>query len=119
MSSDSPEVAAIEAAARDYIEGWYTGDTNRMDRALHEELVKRIPGQDGGALRAVTKERMMELTADGGGDSPEAEFEIEVYDVSDGVATAKTVSPEYIDYLHLVKAPDGWKIANVLFITRD
>jgi len=119
MSEDSPEVAAIENAARDYIEGCYTGDTNRMDRALHEELVKRIPGEGGSALRAVTKERMMELTADGGGDSPEAEFEIEVYDVSDSVATARTVSPEYIDYLHLVQTPDGWKIANVLFITRD
>jgi hypothetical protein len=119
MSSDSAEVTAIDAVARDYIEGWYTGDTNRMDRALHEELVKRIPSEGAGALRAVTKARMMELTADGGGEMPDAEFEIEVYDVSDGIASARTVSPEYIDYLHLTKTPDGWKIANVLFRTRD
>lgn len=117
MSSDSAEVTAIEAVARDYIEGWYTGDVERMDRALHADLVKRI--LSGGTFRQWTKERMVEMTASGGGESPEAEFEIEVYDVSDGVATARTVSPEYIDYLHLAKTPDGWKIANVLFITRD
>ena len=117
MKSDSPEVAAIEAVARDYIEGWYTGDVERMDRALHADLVKRI--LSGEEFRQVTKERMVEMTASGGGESPEAEFEIEVYDVSAGIASARTVSPEYIDYLHLAKTPDGWKIANVLFTTRD
>ena len=34
--------AAIRATALDYIEGWYTGDPVRMERALHPELVKRI-----------------------------------------------------------------------------
>ena len=117
MGSDAPEVAAIEAAARDYVEGWYTGDVERIDRALHADLVKRIPTGEG--LQQVTKERMVEMTAGGGGESPDAEFEIEVYDISEGVASARTVSPEYVDYLHLVETPDGWKIANVLFITRD
>ena len=31
--------AAIRATALDYIEGWYTGDPVRMERALHPELV--------------------------------------------------------------------------------
>ena len=120
MSSDSPEVAAVEAVARDYIQGWYAGDVERMDRALHADLVKRIqPDEEPAALRQVTKERMIELTASGGGESREAEFEVEVYDVSAGIASARTVSPEYIDYLHFVRTPDGWKIANVLFRTRD
>lgn len=120
MKSDPTEVAAIEAAARDYIEGWYTGDVERMDRALHADLVKRIQsGEEPGSFRQVTKERMLQLTADGGGDSPDAENEIEVFAISDGIATARTISPEYVDYLHLVETPGGWKIANVLFITRD
>jgi hypothetical protein len=33
---------AIQAAALDYIEGWYAGDAERMERSLHPELVKRI-----------------------------------------------------------------------------
>ena len=117
MKGDSPEVAAIEAVARDYIQGWYTGDVERIDRAFHDDLVKRI--QSGGELRQVSKERMMEMTASGGGEMPDPEFEIEVYDVSVDIATARTVSPEYIDYLQLAKTRDGWKIANVLFMTRD
>ena len=47
---DPHDVAAIEAVAADYIEGWYRGDEARMDRALHDALVKRImvPDEAGG-----------------------------------------------------------------------
>src|SRR5918998_425074 len=34
--------AAIKQTALDYIEGWYAGDAERMERALHPELAKRI-----------------------------------------------------------------------------
>ena len=34
--------AAVRASALDYAEGWYEGNTERMTRALHPELVKRI-----------------------------------------------------------------------------
>lgn len=34
--------SAIRATALDYVEGWYTGDAERMTRAVHPELVKRI-----------------------------------------------------------------------------
>lgn len=33
-ASPNPELAAIEATARDYIEGWFDGDEERMERAL-------------------------------------------------------------------------------------
>src|SRR5215212_307237 len=36
------ESAAIRTTALDYAEGWYAGDGERMGRALHPELVKRI-----------------------------------------------------------------------------
>jgi hypothetical protein len=42
-ASDS---AAIRAAALDYVDGWYEGSANRMARALHPELVKRIVVND-------------------------------------------------------------------------
>jgi hypothetical protein len=32
--------------ALDYIEGWYTGDAARMERALHPDLAKRIVESD-------------------------------------------------------------------------
>lgn len=116
------DVAEIEAVALDYIEGWYAGDVERMDRTLHADLVKRIPVAEDppgeSELRMVTKARMLELTADGGGADPNAKVEILVDDVSNDIATARVVSPDYLDYLHLAKTPDGWKIANVIFHMR-
>src|SRR5829696_9965628 len=38
--------AAIRATALDYIEGWYEGNAERMERALHPELAKRIVNTD-------------------------------------------------------------------------
>jgi hypothetical protein len=116
----SPDLAEVEAIVRDYVEGWYTGDVERMDRALHDELVKRIPGgEDPGSIREVTKNRMLELTAEGGGELPDAMFEILIDDVATDIATVRVLSPEYLDYLHVAKTSDGWKIVNVLFHVRD
>jgi len=119
---DPEDVAAIEAVAADYIEGWYNGDVVRMDRALHDDLAKRTMVQDEGsgshAFRLVTKERIFEMTASGGGGNPDPTFVVAVDDVSGDIATARTVSPEYVDYLQLVKTSDGWRIANVLFRMR-
>ncbi len=110
------EVTEIESVVGDYVKGWYSGDVARMDRALHPELTKRT--LEGEELRGVTKTRMMELTEDGGGDTPNTEFEVEVDDVSSTIASARVLSLEYLDYLHLAKTSDGWKIVNVLFRNR-
>ncbi len=110
----------VESIARDYVEGWYTGDVQRMDRALHDQLSKRIQeSEDPSSLRVVSKSRMLELTANGGGDDPDAEFEIFIDDISTDIATVRVTSPEYLDYLHLAKTSDGWKIVNVLFRNLD
>lgn len=118
----TPDTTEIEAIARDYIDGWYAGDVARMDRALHSELVKRMLEGEGdggtGELRMISKARMLELTAQGGGDMPDAENEVVIDDISSTIASARVLSPEYVDYLHLVKTAAGWKIANVLFHNR-
>ena len=45
--------AAVRASALDYAEGWYEGSTERMARALHPELVKRIVMWDSTTKRSV------------------------------------------------------------------
>ena len=109
---------AVVAAARDYFEGWFDGDVKRMDRALHPDLVKRSPGKDHGAtLGILTKERMLELTATGGGAEYAADrrLDIEVEDLHGDIASVTVRSARYHEYLHLVRTPDGWKIANALW----
>ena len=116
------EKEAVENALRDYIEGWYKGDTARMDSSLHDDLVKRIPIKDSTdvdvQLIMIPKSRMVELTGKGGGESPDAEYQIFVDDIKENIATARLLSLKYLDYLHLVKTNDGWQIANILFTSR-
>jgi hypothetical protein len=115
----SSDRAGVEAAARHYIEGWYAGDATRMDRSLHAELVKRTRRDDDpDTLREVTRARMVEMTTDGDGGGRDAPIQIAIDDVSDGIAAARVVSPDFVDYLHLVSTSDGWRIANVLFRNR-
>ncbi len=52
------EAADVEAVVRDHIHGWHTGDAQRMERSLHDDLVKRSISKDPsapGELRRVTK----------------------------------------------------------------
>jgi hypothetical protein len=107
------DLAAVEATIRDYIEGWYSASPDRMQRCLHDDLVKRTPAE--AELRAVSKERMVQLTAAADEVMADPAFDINVDDISQDIAAARVLSPGYLDYLHLARTPDGWKIANVLF----
>jgi hypothetical protein len=62
---------------------------------------------------------MLELTAGGGGDMADPEYETVVFEVSEDIASVRVTSPEYVDFLQLARATDGWKIVNVLFRNRD
>ena len=110
---------AVENAIRDYIEGWYKGDMARIDRSLHDDLVKRIPQKDNSgphvSLRMVPKSVMVDLTGKGGGEDPDAEYQIFVDHIEKDIATGRVLSPEYLDYLQLAKTHDGWQIVNILF----
>ncbi len=116
------EEAAIRRTALDYIEGWYQGDAARMERALHPDLVKRAPmplptGKE--VLNGASKYSMVEATRAGfGTKSPNAKQKIEVivFDIHDKIASAKVVSGDFVDYLHLLKTEGEWKIVNVLWV---
>src|SRR4051794_8499450 len=62
MTKTLTDETLVTQTVLDYFESWFTGDVERMDRALHPDLVKRGP-----TLAVTTKERMLELTARGEG----------------------------------------------------
>ena len=103
----------VRDAARDYFEGWFDGDAERMDRALHTEFVKREGADE---LGIETKEEMVERTRLGLGKRDTGrEIDVEVVEVYGRIATAVVRSAPYREYLHLVRTADGWKIANALY----
>lgn len=114
------EAQAVEAVIRDYIDGWHAGDAHRMDRSLHDDLVKRTTTGEArpGELSRVTKAQMVQLTHDGGGRSPNAAAQIVVHHVERDIASAQVATKAYLDYLHLAKTSGAWRIVHDLFRSR-
>jgi hypothetical protein len=113
--------AAIRAAALDYIEGFYTGDSARMEQALHADLAKRIvartPGEDA-ALLEMTADQLIQATARGGGTRMPDEqkvADVTILDIFGGMASVKIVAGLWVDYLHIARVNGEWKIVNVLW----
>ncbi len=114
--------AAVKAAALDYIEGAYSGDADRMTRALHPELHKVIPvkmPQTGktrldkmgaGLLIEGTRAKM------GLVDEDKRNIELTILDMAEGLAMVKILSSRYYDYLQMGLIDGQWKIINVLWV---
>ena len=115
---------AVRSVAMDYLEGWFEGDAGRMERALHPELVKRcrgIEGDDPDALETLSAREMIDATADGEGrreDAPDRQIDIRIDHLSGGVASVQCFCHRYVDLLHLIDMPDGWKIVNAAWRLR-
>lgn len=116
--------AGIRAAALDYIDGWYTGDAARMERALHPELAKRIvatdPATGQSRLGQMGAPVLVNQTRQGGGsDIPAASRrnEVRIFDIYNGTASVRVTATGWIDYMHLAKWNSQWKIVNVLWQT--
>ena len=113
--------AAIKQTALDYIEGWYEGNPERMERALHPELAKRIVRtnpQNQSQLGQMSAMSLVLGTRRGGGkDTPKErqQKDVTILDVYENAASVKIVASDWIDYLHMAKFNGRWVIVNVLW----
>ena len=121
------DTLAIKKAALNYIEGWATGDVERIKESVSPELSKRRVASAGdlvyvqdmsqsllcvAALGNAKGVRMQDLTP-GKSLSPE----IKILDIDGTNASVKTWNVKYgfFDYIHLSKAGGRWMIINVLW----
>ena len=115
------DAAAIRACLLDYFEGWFDGDADRMDRALHPGLAKQCLGQDAARsdeLGLTTKDEMVEMTRRGLGrqrDLPDRAIRIDIAGVSGGIANAIVHSAVYTEFALLARTADGWRITATLW----
>jgi hypothetical protein len=121
VTQTAADSSGIRQAALDYIEGYYEGNAERMARAVHPELAKRIVNVDErgryrlGQMSAMT---LVEGTRAGGGrDTPESERrkDVTIFDIYQNAASAKIYASGWVDYLHLAKWNGRWVIINVLW----
>ncbi len=120
-AQDRADSAAIRAAALDYAEGWYTGDSTRMARALHPDLAKRIVRTDStghSRLGSMTAPQLVSAAGKGFGRQTPAERQaktVEILSITGGAASVKLTMSDWVDYLHLGRWNGEWKIVNVLW----
>ena len=111
---------AITNTALDYIEGWYTADAERMERALHPDLAKRIVmTRDGRSqLQQMSAMGLVQGVKRGGGKQTPPEKQqkdVTILDVFENAASVKVIASDWIDYLHIAKFNGRWVIVNVLW----
>ena len=122
----SADTAGIRRAALDYIEGWYTQDAARMERALHPQMVKRrvIIEAAGGksSLDHGDAQRLIQATRPAPGERAQPlgnrRRDVTILDVQGNAATVKVDADDWVDYLHVVRWNGEWKILNVLWELR-
>src|ERR1041385_6157183 len=112
----------IKQTALDYIEGWYEGNAERMERALHPELAKRIvqtdPTSNRSRLGQMSAMSLVQGTRNGGGKQTPKEQQqkdVTILDVFENAASVKVVASDWVDYLHMAKWNGRWVIVNVLW----
>lgn len=113
--------AAIRATAMDYLMGYYEGDADRMERAIHPDMVKRIVRRSPeGRTRIdpMSSLTLVNLAGSGSGTQvaeDERIAEVIILDMEADTATIKTRARGFFDYMHLARFEGGWKILNVLW----
>lgn len=116
--------AGIRHAALDYIEGWYEGSAERMERAVHPDLAKRIINTDSRGRNVLGHQSAMTLVLNtrrgGGRDTPTDQMrkDVKILDIFGNAASVRVDAATWIDYLHIAKWNGRWTIINVLWELR-
>jgi hypothetical protein len=120
--ASAADIEAIKQAVKDYTEGWYEGNAERMERCLHPNLAKRevkVHAKTGrNALGLLSATLMTEMTRAGGGKETPPEKrqkKITIFDIWQNMASVKVEGTVLTDYIHLAKFNGEWVIVNALW----
>ena len=119
----SADTAAIRATAHDYIDGWYSGDADRMERSLHSHLAKRLVYENSrkqSALVDLTAEELVQSTRAGHGKIPRDQWRdsVTVLDIFGNAAVVRVDATTWVDFLEEIRWNGEWKIVNVVWENR-
>lgn len=115
------EKTAIRKTALDYIEGAYSGDAERMERALHPELNKVMPAVLPQTGKTMISKSGYALLIEGTAaelmivEEDKRDIQVNIFDVQRDIAMVEVLSLMYFDYLQIGKVNGEWKIINVLW----
>lgn len=122
QAQTAADTTGIRATALNYVEGWYEGNGDRMAKALHPELVKRIVVRDTTTGKTMVQGMgasvLVNSTRHGYGKETPKERQqknVSVLDIFGNAASVKAEMADWIDYMHMAKVDGRWVIVNVLW----
>jgi hypothetical protein len=122
QAQTAADSAAIRATALDYIQGWYTNDGARMERALHPHLAKRLVWADSTGKSHLVDLTALELIQGTKAHTPapatERRHDLSILSTYGNVAMVRIEASDWVDFLQEVKWNGSWKILNVVWENR-
>ena len=123
LAQTAADSSAIKATAHNYIDGYYEGNAERMELALHADLAKRIVSPRGGRdeVQHMTAAQLIQITGMGGGSKTpisQRRNEMRILDIFGNAAVVRVDASDWVDYLQVAKVDDKWVIINVLWAWR-
>lgn len=121
---DAATLAAIEATCHDYVDGQLEANPERVARALHPDLAKRMVIGDTPyerlGLRRMGKEELVGLTREGALKTPKDQWNrtCRVLDVTGNAASVRLETPWFVDYFHMGRFGEHWIIVNALWYSK-
>jgi Putative lumazine-binding len=122
QAQSSADSSAIRATALDYIDGWYTNNPTRMERALHPHLAKRLVWADSTGRSHLVDMTALELIqgtkAHPATSASERRDDVTILSTYGNVAMVRIEASDWVDFLQEVKWNGSWKIINVVWENR-
>ena len=113
--TSNDDTSAVRSTVTNYIEGYFTGDAQRMEQTLHPHYLKHVIDA-AVPMREMTGHEVMRVVRSGAPDLPAASKteQVTVLDVAGDIASAKLITPGWTDYMTLSKVNGEWKILSVV-----
>lgn len=115
-NTSSDDSSAVRATVTNYIEAYYTNDARRMQQTLHPHYLKHMIHGDVPMRERTGPQMVQDVLAHHSDNIPHAQRteQVTVLDVAGNIASAKLVTPGWVDYITLSKLEGTWKILSVV-----
>ena len=119
VKAETSDSLLIINCALNYAGGWFNGNAQQMEQAIHPDLDKVIPIQSNSGiyLKYSSYSWLIEGSRAKRGilDEDKRKLKVNILNINDDVANVKINSAKFNDYLQMIKIDGQWKIINVLW----
>lgn len=123
QAQSAADTTGIKETVMNYIEGFYTADADRMEKALHYDLAKRYvtPERNGRNyvqnMTAMMLYQVTKMQEDKSVENGKLKCDIKISEIYGNVAIvrAETDFFTFVDFIQLGKIDGEWKIVNVIW----